>query len=113
MIPYYYLGSIALIVIGIYVVMAKKNLIKIIIGLDIMDTGVNLLLISIGYIKGSTAPIENVPGPYVDPIPQALVLTAIVIGVSVMALALSIAMGIYRKTGTLEIDELMEVEKDD
>lgn len=111
MIPYYYLGSIALIVIGIYIVIAKKNLIKIILGLDIMDSGVNLLLISIGYVKGGTAPIENVPGPYVDPIPQALVLTAIVIGVSVMALALSIAIGIYRKTGTLELDELMGVEE--
>jgi multicomponent Na+:H+ antiporter subunit C len=111
MTPYYYLGSIALIVIGIYIVISKKNLIKIIIGLDIMDTGVNLLLIAVGYVKNATAPIENVPGPYVDPIPQALVLTAIVIGVSVMALALSIAVGIYRKTGTLEIDELLEVKE--
>jgi len=109
--PYYYLGSIALIVIGIYIVISKKNLIKIIIGLDIMDTGVNLLLIAVGYVRNATAPIENVPGPYVDPIPQALVLTAIVIGVSVMALALSIAIGIYRKTGTLEIDELLEVKE--
>ncbi len=111
MIPYYYLGSISLVVIGIYIVIAKKNLIKIIIGLDIMDTGVNLLLISVGYVKNATAPIENVPGPYVDPIPQALVLTAIVIGVSVMALALSIAIGIYKKTGTLELDEIMGVEE--
>ncbi len=111
MTPYYYLGSIALIVIGIYIVISKKNLIKIIIGLDIMDTGVNLLLIAVGYVRNATAPIENVPGPYVDPIPQALVLTAIVIGVSVMALALSIAVGIYRKTGTLEIDELLEVKE--
>ncbi len=111
MIPYYYLASLALIAIGIYIVIAKRNLIKIIIGLDIMDTGVNLLLISVGYVKGGTAPIENVPGPYVDPIPQALVLTAIVIGMSVMALALSIAIGIYRNTGTMELDELMEVKE--
>ena len=111
MIQYYYLASIALIAIGMYVVIAKRNLIKIILGLDIMDTGVNLLFISIGYIKNATAPIENVPGPYVDPIPQALVLTAIVIGVSVMALALSIAIGIYKKTGTLELDEILEVKK--
>jgi len=111
MTPYYYLGALALIVIGIYIVISKKNLIKIIIGLDIMDTGVNLLLIAVGYVRNATAPIENVPGPYVDPIPQALVLTAIVIGVSVMALALSIAVGIYRKTGTLEIDELLEVKE--
>ncbi|AGB04543.1 multisubunit Na+/H+ antiporter, MnhC subunit [Aciduliprofundum sp. MAR08-339] len=111
MTPYYYLGSLALIAIGIYIVIAKRNLIKIIIGLDIMDTGVNLLLISVGYVKGGTAPIENVPGPYVDPVPQALVLTAIVIGVSVMALALSIAIGIYKNTGTMELDELLEVKK--
>ncbi len=112
MIPYYYLASIALIVIGIYVVIAKKNLIKIIIGLDLMDTGVNLLLIAIGYVKGGTAPIENANyALYVDPIPQALVLTAIVIGVSVMALALSMVIGLYKNIGTLEIDELRRVKE--
>jgi len=111
-IPYYYLASIALIALGLYIVIAKKNLIKIIIGLDMMDTGVNLLLISIGYVKGGTAPIENGNYPlYVDPIPQALVLTAIVIGVSVMALALSIVIGLYRNTGTIEIDEIRRLRK--
>ncbi|MCD6276372.1 MAG: NADH-quinone oxidoreductase subunit K [Thermoplasmata archaeon] len=112
MIPYYYLASVALIVIGIYIVIAKKNLIKIIIGLDMMDTGVNLLLISIGYVKGGTAPIENGNYTlYVDPIPQALVLTAIVIGVSVMALALSIVIGLYKNTGSLELDEIRRERK--
>ncbi len=112
MIQYYYLASIALIAMGLYIVIAKKNLIKIIIGLDMMDTGVNLLLISIGYVTGGTAPIENANySKYVDPVPQALVLTAIVIGVSVMALALSIVIGLYRKTGTLELDEMKEVEE--
>lgn len=112
MIQYYYLASIALIAMGLYIVIAKKNLIKIIIGLDMMDTGVNLLLIAIGYVTGGTAPIENANYPkYVDPVPQALVLTAIVIGVSVMALALSIVIGLYRKTGTLEIDEMKGVEE--
>ncbi len=103
----FYAASLALVAIGIYVVISKRNLIKIIIGLDMIDTGVNLLLISIGYVRGGTAPIENGNYPlYVDPIPHALVLTAIVIGVSVMALALSIVIGLYRHTGTLEIDEI-------
>ncbi len=112
MISIFYLASLALIAIGLYIVISKKNLIKIIIGINMMDVGVNLLLISIGYVYGGTAPIENANyAKYVDPIPQALVLTAIVIGVSVMALALTIVIGIYRKTGSIELDEILEVEE--
>jgi multicomponent Na+:H+ antiporter subunit C len=76
--------SIALIVIGLYAVLMKKHLIKIVIGLSIMDAGIHLLFVAIGYISGGTAPIfsrgnENAGARMVDPVPQALVLTAIVI----------------------------------
>ncbi len=94
---------------GLYGVITKKNLMKVFISLSIMETGVNLLLITIGYIPGGTAPIENANfAKYVDPIPQALVLTAIVIGVSVTALALSLLMSYHSKTGTLEYEEGMK-----
>ncbi|NPA48272.1 MAG: cation:proton antiporter [Thermococci archaeon] len=109
MISAYYFGSIALIMIGLYTVLVKKNLLKILVGLSIMETGVNLLLISIGYISGRSAPIlsEGVgPNQAVDPIPQALVLTAIVIGVATTAMALSVAILLYKKYGTLNIEEI-------
>ena len=105
----YYFGAISLIMIGLYAVLVKKNLLKMLVGLSIMETGGNLLLISIGYINGRSAPIlsEGIgPNQAVDPIPQALVLTAIVIGVATTAMALSAAIILYEKYGTLNIEEI-------
>ncbi|MDV3104791.1 NADH-quinone oxidoreductase subunit K [Thermococcus waiotapuensis] len=109
MISVYYFGAISLILIGLYAVLVKKNLLKILVGLSIMETGVNLLLVSIGYVSGRSAPIlsEGIgPNQAVDPIPQALVLTAIVIGVATTAMALSAAIILYEKYGTLNVDEM-------
>jgi multicomponent Na+:H+ antiporter subunit C len=108
----YYIGAFGLILIGLYIILVKRNLIKVIIGLGILDTGVNLFLISVGYITKGTAPIfsgsdieaENM----VDPIPQALVLTAIVIGVAVLALALSLAIRLYQHYGTLNLRKIKD-----
>lgn len=107
----YYGGSIILILIGLYAVLTRRNLIKIIIGIGLMNTGVNLLLIAIGYVNEGKAPIltETVNSNnlnFVDPIPQALVLTAIVIGVAVIALALSIVVKIYHNYQTLDISKV-------
>jgi multisubunit Na+/H+ antiporter MnhC subunit len=106
-----YGSAILVMLIGIYAVLTKKNLIKIVIGLSIMDSGFNLLLVALGYIKGGTAPIfspavaeKNVL--MVDPVPQALVLTAIVIGFGVTAVALSLVIRLYRKHNTIKIDEI-------
>jgi len=90
-----YLGVI-LILIGIWGVLTQKNLIKMVIGFSVIDTGIHLIIVSIGYIKGRTAPIidaavntQNAVKNVVDPIPSALVLTAIVIGLAVTALMLT------------------------
>ena len=106
-----YATSILLILIGLYAVLTKKSLIKIIIGLSIINGGIHLLLIGIGYIKDGTAPIfspghENAAKQMVDPVPQALVLTAIVIGFGVTAVALSLIIRLYRHHKTLNIDEI-------
>jgi len=109
MISVYYFGAISLILIGLYAVLVKKNVLKMLIGLSIMETGVNLLLISVGYISGRSAPIlsEGIgPNQAVDPIPQALVLTAIVIGVATTAMALSVAIILHEKYGTLNVEEI-------
>jgi multicomponent Na+:H+ antiporter subunit C len=109
----YYIGAFGLVFIGLLIVLSKQNLIKVIIGLSIFDTGINLFLISVGYIRSGTAPIFSRPGMdpggMVDPVPQALVLTAIVIGVAVLALALGIAVRLHREYGTLDLRKMREL----
>ena len=103
----YYAGGGGLILIGLYMVLAKTNLVKIILGLSFLDTGTHVLLVAIGYVRGRTAPIFSEgmaeTTPVVDPVPQALVLTAIVIGVGVLGLALALSMQVYRHHGTLDV----------
>jgi multicomponent Na+:H+ antiporter subunit C len=106
-----YGSAIFLILIGTYVVLMKKNLIKIVIGMSVMDSGINLLIVGLGYINSGTAPIfsPSVVGKnmqMVDPVPQALVLTAIVIGFGVTAVALALVIRLYRKHNTINIDEI-------
>ena len=103
--------SVLMILIGLYAVLTKRSLIKIVIGLSIIDGGIHLLLITLGYLKRGTAPIfspgyEHAADKMVDPVPQALVLTAIVIGFAVTAVALSLIIRLYRHHHTLEIDEI-------
>lgn len=106
----FYISSILLIVIGLFAVLTKRNLIKIIIGLSIVDSGIHLLLVAIGYVKGGTAPIfskESLKAEQmVDPVPQALVLTAIVIGLAVTAVALAMVIRIYAQHKTLDIRKI-------
>lgn len=104
-----YILTILLFLIGLYGVLSKRNVIKIVIGIAIMEYSVNLFLILVGYVRGGTAPIIT-PGEeyarFVDPLPQAMVLTAIVIGLATTALLLAIAIRIYRKYGTFDIREI-------
>jgi len=106
----HYVGCFSLFLIGLYVVLVKPNLIKVIIGINLMDTGVNLFLVAVGHIRGGTAPIFSEATRQgermVDPVPQALVLTAIVIGVAVLALALSLAIRIHDHYGTLDLRKI-------
>jgi multisubunit Na+/H+ antiporter MnhC subunit len=102
-------SCIILFLIGLYAVVAKRNLIKIAIGFCVMEYAVNLLFALIGFKKGAIAPIItriDMPHNFVDPIPQALVLTAIVIGLGTTALLLSIIVRIYEKHKTLDVTEI-------
>jgi multicomponent Na+:H+ antiporter subunit C len=106
-----YICSIILIVLGLYTIISKKNLLKIVIGLGLMDSGINLFIISIGFNPGGTAPIftfsELKPGMFfVDPVPQALTLTSIVIGACVTAMTLSLVIKIKEKYGSVDTDEV-------
>jgi len=99
-------------VMGIYCVVAKRNLVKKLIGLGIFTNFIHLLLISIGFKEGGIAPViipENAgffAAAAVDPLPQALVLTSIVIQLSVTALGLSIAILAFRHFRTLDTEKM-------
>ncbi len=102
-----YLASMLLIALGLYTIIAKRHLIKTVIGIGLIDYGINLLIITIGYNPGGTAPIftmeELAAGSYfVDPVPQALTLTSIVIGACVTALALALVIRIKHHYQTLD-----------
>ena len=114
-----YVVSVFLIVLGLFAVCTRKNLIKVIIGFGLMDYGINLLIVSIGFHEGGTAPIWQLsdllngisPGFFVDPVPQALTLTSIVIGACVDAMALSFAIKIYQKYHSIDTDEIRRLRR--
>ena len=103
-----FIAVVALILIGLYAVIFKRNLIKMVIGITLIESGVNLFLITLGYREGSIAPIyTSSPGGIMAlPVPQALTLTSIVIGVAVLALMLSLVIHIYRHYGTLDVRKM-------
>ncbi|OAD23449.1 NADH-ubiquinone oxidoreductase, chain 4L [Candidatus Thiomargarita nelsonii] len=105
-----YCGAIGLILLGIFAMVMYRHLIRIIFGLILLEAGVNLFLITVGYRPNAVAPIlvEGQVPAMVDPIPQALVLTAIVIGVGVQALALALVVKTYKAYGTLDTKVLAE-----
>ncbi|MBQ3008673.1 MAG: cation:proton antiporter subunit C [Oscillospiraceae bacterium] len=110
---YFETASMILFGIGFTTLFLQPNLIKKVIGLNIMDSAVYLFLASKGYIEGRLAPIV-VNGitemeTYINPIPAGLVLTGIVVGVSVTAVSLSLIQKLYKEYHTLDMDEIMTI----
>ena len=104
--------AILLMMIGLYIVIAQGNLIKKIIGLTLFQTSVFIFYISMGKIAGGSAPIlaQGIT-EYSNPLPHALILTAIVVGISTTALALSLVVRIKEAYGSIEEEEIQA--KDD
>lgn len=102
--------AIVLFSIGFTSLLLHKNLVKKIIGLNIMDTAIDLFLASMGYIEGKTAPIVQngivEASSYINPLPSGLVLTSIVVSVSVTALMLALTVRLYQRYHTLNVDEI-------
>lgn len=104
-----YLLCFILFLVGLYGVITRRNLVKIAISLSVMEVSLFLFLALIGYIDGGVAPIADPSDPvknYVDPLPQAMVLTAIVIGLATTAMLMAVIIRIYRKYGTFDIREI-------
>jgi multicomponent Na+:H+ antiporter subunit C len=97
--------------IGLTNLLVQQNLIKKIIGLNIMDTAVYLLLATQGYIEGRMAPIivngNTDPSLYINPVPSGLVLTGIVVSVSVTALMLALTIRLFKRYHTMNLDEIL------
>ena len=113
-----YIMNIAMMALGVYCLIAKKHMIKKIIGIVIMEYSINLFLIMIGYRTNGVAPIvtkeflgnmTEFSARSVDPLPQALVLTSIVIGLGTLALMSALAIRLYEKYGTFDMTEINEL----
>lgn len=112
---FYETVSVILFGIGFTTLLLHRNMIKKILGFNIMDTAIYLFLAAKGYIKGRVAPIvvagvQDVTA-YINPVPSGLVLTGIVVSVSVSALMLSLTIRLYRRYHTLDIDEISMLSK--
>ena len=108
-------AAVILFGIGFTTLLFHKNLIKKLIGMNIMDAGVFLFLASMGYIEGRKAPIivDGVTSAeqYINPVPAGLVLTGIVVSVSVTAIMLSLTVRLYKRYHTLNLDEIYILSK--
>jgi multicomponent Na+:H+ antiporter subunit C len=114
---YNYWVFIILMMIGFYGIIAKNNLIKKIIGLNIFQTAIFLYFISLGAVKGGTAPIVSEEMiqkgyVYVNPLPHVLILTAIVVSVATTAVALSLVIRMHHEYGSIEESDIVEKSKD-
>ncbi|MEB4591719.1 NADH-quinone oxidoreductase subunit K [Candidatus Thiothrix sp. Deng01] len=105
-----------LILMGLYGALTDRNILRIIVSFTVADTGVNLVLVAVGYMRGRTAPILDKAVPVadaatriIDPVPQALVLTAIVIGLGVTAMMLTYAYKLHEEKGTLDISKCRDL----
>jgi multisubunit Na+/H+ antiporter MnhC subunit len=110
MIAYYM--CFGLFLVGLYGVITRRNLVKIAVSLSIMEISTFLFFALVGYIDKGVAPIVNPADPdkiYVDPLPQALVLTAIVIGLATTSLLMAVIIRLYRKYKTFDIREIKEL----
>ena len=118
---YNYWIYIILMMVGFYGVIAKMNLVKQAIALGVFQTGIFLFYISMAVVDGGTAPIWSAVGggsvkalgPYDNPLPHVLILTAIVVSVSILAVALALIINIRRAYGTIEYDEISRLDGDE
>jgi multicomponent Na+:H+ antiporter subunit C len=109
----YYLVAFLLLGVGTYMLVGNANLVKKVIGMNIFQTGIFLFFIVAAFVDGASPPLLTAAPPYVSPLPHVLILTAIVVGVSLTAVALGLVVRIYDAYGTLDEDAIERVMDDD
>ena len=114
---YTYVLFALLVVVGLYMVVASSNLVKKVIGLNIFQTGLFLFFVTTAFVDGGSSPVipkeADAGAAFASPLPQVLVLTAIVVGVALTAVALALVIRIYDAYGTLDEKTLREVRTDE
>ena len=98
---YTYVLALALLGIGLYMMIENANLVKKVVGMNVFQVAIFLFFITAAYVEGGNPPLLTADGPYVSPLPHVLILTAIVVGVSLTAVALALVVRIYAEYGTL------------
>lgn len=109
----YYVMAFLLLGVGTYMIIGTPNLVKKVIGMNIFQTGIFLFFVAAAYIEGANPPLLTADAPHVSPLPHVLILTAIVVGVSLTAVALGLIVRIYSEYGTLSEDSLEKVIADE
>lgn len=113
---YPYLISALIFAVGCYTVLSHTNLMRKVIGINVMESAVFLFFVAAGNVFGGRPPIIDLQNPeavYVNPLPTALILTGIVVSVSVTALALALVVKIHRQFGTIDADEITAIRSGD
>ena len=109
---FYYLAAIIFFLIGLYIMLIHPNLIKKVIGMNIIDSAIFLFFVSVGYIEGGQSPIVDgafSETTYVNLLPSGLMLTGIVVSVSITAFALALIIRVYNFYGTLNVEEIAAI----
>ena len=112
-----YIGASAIFSIGLYMVLVQGNLVRKIIGINLMETSVFLIFVTIGFVRGANAPVVSANpesgyyGTYINPLPSALILTGIVVALSITVFALSLVIRIHKTYGTVETDRILEIRR--
>ena len=109
----YYLVAFLLLGVGTYTMIGSENLVKKVIGMNVFQTGIFLFFIATAFVDGASPPLLTAPEPYVSPLPHVLILTAIVVGVSLTAVALGLIVRIYGEYGTLSEAGIQQVMSDE
>ncbi|HIH98786.1 MAG TPA: cation:proton antiporter [Thermoplasmata archaeon] len=101
-----YLASLALFSIGLYCILVKRDLFKVIYGICLMEFSINLFLVSLGFVTGGEVPISPTGTIVVDPLPQAMVLTAIVIEFATTVFLISVAIRLFKQYEDTDISKM-------
>ncbi len=112
---YNYYAAVILMGVGLYVLVDSPNLVKKVIGMNVFQTGIFLFFITAAFVEGAAPPVVaegGGGGPFVSPLPHVLILTAIVVGVSLTAVALALVVRIYATYGTLDEEVLRQLYHD-
>ncbi|MGM0446115.1 MAG: sodium:proton antiporter [Bacillota bacterium] len=107
----FYFASIVLFLIGFYILLTHPNLIKKVIGLNVMDSAIFFFFVAVGYVADGSSPIlaGGEEALTVNPVPSGLMLTGIVVSVSITAFALAIIIKVYEQYGTINVEEIYVV----